>query len=98
MRKRMVCLLFTLFFILSSISSARPLPDYFKKADAVNEYVYKTYQVHADGSYSMTLRMQVSIKTYKGKKDWADFRYPYNAEYERVVIDRAERQSFHLEK
>ena len=90
MRKRMVCLLFTLFFILPSISSATPLPDYFKKADAVNEYVYKTYQVHADGSYSMTLKMQVSIKTYKGKKDWADFRYPYNAEYERVVIDRAE--------
>ncbi len=83
-------LLFLFFFFLTQILFASSLPDYFKKADAINDYVYKTYYVRPDGSYKMILSMQISIKTYKGKKDWADFRYPYNSEYEKVFVEKAE--------
>ena len=83
-------LLLFFLFLLTKILFASSLPDCFKKADAINDYVYKTYYVKPDGSYKMILRMQISIKTYKGKKDWADFKYPYNSEYEKVIVEKAE--------
>ncbi len=59
-------------------------------ADAVYERIDKTYQVHRDGSYRLTLHFKVKILTYKGKKDHADFRYPYNTAYQTVHVVGAE--------
>lgn len=85
-----VFFLFFALFILSSNLLADTFSSYLKRADAVNEYIYKTYKVNPDGSYVMKLRMQVCIKTYKGKKDWADYKIPYNSAYQNVTVDKAE--------
>jgi len=60
-----------------------------KTADAVYEKIDKTYQVHRDGSYCLTLHYRVRVLTYKGKKDHADFRYPYNTTYQTVRVESA---------
>ncbi len=81
---------FVFFSVLSSNLLAETFSECLKKADAINEFIYKTYKVNPDGSYTMKLRMQVYIKTYKGKKDWADYRIPYNSAYQKVIVDKAE--------
>ena len=58
-------------------------------ADAVNNYITKEYVLSPDGSYTLNLSMQTKIKTYKGKKDRADFRYPYNSAFETVTVNSA---------
>ncbi len=58
-------------------------------ADAVNQLIEKTYEVKPDGSYRMKLHLITRILTYKGKKDWADFKYPYNSSFQRVTVDTA---------
>ncbi len=60
-----------------------------KTADAVYEVIEKSYHVHRDGSYTLTLHVKMKILTYKGKKDHADFRYSYNAAYQSVKILKA---------
>ena len=85
-----VLLLFVMLFIFSSNLFAESFSECLKKADAINEFIYKTYKVNPDGSYTMKLKMQVYIKTYKGKKDWADYRIPYNSAYQKVTVDKAE--------
>ncbi len=63
------------------------------RADAVNQLIEKTYVVKPDGSYRMRLHLITKILTYKGKKDWADFKYPYNSSFQRVMIDTAKTTS-----
>ena len=60
-----------------------------KTADAIYERIDKTYQVHRDGSSVLTLHFRVKILTYKGKKDHADFRYPFNTSYQTVQVESA---------
>ncbi len=86
-----VLLLFVMLFtIFSSNLFAESFSECLKKADAINEFIHKTYKVNPDGSYTMKLKMQVYIKTYKGKKDWADYRIPYNSAYQKIRVDKAE--------
>lgn len=81
---------FVFIFFLIYATPLLAIPEYFQKADAINEFIYKSYYVNADGSYEMTLKMQVKIKTYNGKITWADYKYPYNSEYEKVEVKEAE--------
>jgi len=74
-----------LFFLTSSCLSQ----SVFENADAINNYVRKLYRINPDGSYRLFLEMQIEIKTYKGKKEWADFKYPYNSQYQEVFIRKA---------
>jgi len=57
-----------------------------KTADAVYQRIDKSYRVNGDGSFTLTLHLRVKVLTYKGKKDHADFKYPYNAAYQSVKI------------
>ncbi len=61
-----------------------------KTADAVYQVIEKTYRVNRDGSYTLTLHVKTKILTYKGKKDHADFKYPYNSAYQSVKILKAQ--------
>jgi len=68
--------------------SAEPAPwkASVKTADAVYQRIDKSYRIKKDGSFTLTLHLRVKILTYKGKKDHADFKYPYNAAYQSVKI------------
>jgi len=57
-----------------------------KAADAVYQRIDKSYRINSDGSFTLTLHIRVKVLTYKGKKDHADFKYPYNAAYQSVKI------------
>jgi hypothetical protein len=70
-------------------SQAEPEPVFQAHADAVNNYIIKEYILAPDKSYTLKLSMQTIIKTYKGKKDRADFRYPYNSAFEQVIVNSA---------
>lgn len=70
-------------------AKAKTLPSFLLNADAVNNYVTKEYVLSSDGSYTLNLSMQTEIKTYKGKKDRADFRYPYNSAFETITVKSA---------
>ncbi|MBW1644734.1 MAG: DUF3857 domain-containing protein [Deltaproteobacteria bacterium] len=72
-------------------SPAAALPQAAAKpaADAVNVLIDKQYQVHQDGSYTMRLHLVRRILTYKGKKDYADFKFTYNDSFQTVTIGRA---------
>ncbi len=65
-------------------------PLHLKTADAVYKMIDKRYYVHRDGSYTLTFHVKIKILTYKGKKDHADFRYPYNTTYQSVKVQRAQ--------
>lgn len=68
---------------------ARELPACFQEADAINNYIHKRYQVAPDGSYELEVELQAEIRTYKGKKERADFRFPYNSAFQSVQVKRA---------
>ncbi len=70
-------------------SGAEPGPVFPAHPDAVNNYIIKEYILEPDGSYILNLSIQTTIKTYKGKKDRADFRYPYNSAFESVIVKNA---------
>ncbi len=92
MLKQKYCLLLNIFAVLvlsCTCAMAKTLPSFLLHADAVNNYVTKEYVLSSDGSYTLNLSMQTEIKTYKGKKDRADFRYPYNSAFETVTVNSA---------
>ena len=59
-------------------------------ADAINLLISKEYTVSRDGSYDLHLHLQRRILTYKGKKDFADFKLTYNNSYQSVTVNRAQ--------
>ncbi len=61
-----------------------------KTADALNLLISKEYMVHKDGSYDLHLHLIRKILTYKGKKDFADFKFTYNNSYQSVKINKAQ--------
>ncbi len=83
---KVLCLLFLTF--IPVVTFATPL--HLKTADAVYKIIEKTYQVNRDGSYTLTVHFKTKILTYKGKKDHADFKYPYNTSYQTVKILKAQ--------
>lgn len=61
-----------------------------KAADALNLLISKEYTVNKDGSYDLHLHLLRKILTYKGKKDFADFKFTYNNSYQSVTINKAQ--------
>ena len=59
------------------------------KNSAVYRLVEKDYTVNPDGSYTLTTHVIIDILSYKGKKEHADFRYPYNKTFQSVEIVEA---------
>ncbi len=59
-------------------------------ADALNLLISKEYTINRDGSYDLRLHLQRQILTYKGKKDFADFKFTYNNSYQSVTINKAQ--------
>jgi hypothetical protein len=57
-----------------------------KAASAVYRNIEKNYTVESDGSYTLITHVLITILNYKGKKDHADFKYPYNTSYQSVEI------------
>jgi len=55
-------------------------------SDIVNLKISKHYQLQPDGSWSLRLDLRRKILTYKGKKDYADFKWPYNRAFQRVNL------------
>jgi hypothetical protein len=72
-----------------SHSSIRPT-DGKKTADALNLLISKEYTINKDGSYDLHLHLIRKILTYKGKKDFADFKFTYNNSYQSVKINKAQ--------
>ncbi len=72
-----------------SHSSIRPT-DGEKTADALNLLISKEYMINKDGSYDLHLQLIRKILTYKGKKDFADFKFTYNNSYQSVKINKAQ--------
>ncbi len=62
----------------------------FRNADAVNRLVEKDYDVKPDGSFRLHIHVITDIHTYKGVKDHADFKYPYNRAYESLKVNLAQ--------
>jgi len=58
-------------------------------ADALNLKISKRYEIAADGSVRHHLYVRRRILTYKGKKDYADFKYTYNRAYQEARLVRA---------
>ncbi len=58
-------------------------------ADALNLKISKHYIVNADGSYKLKLYVKRRILTYKGKKEYADFKFNYNRSYQQVKLLKA---------
>ncbi len=59
-------------------------------ADAVNLLIAKDYTVQRDGGYTLRLHLIRRILTYKGKKDYADFKFTYNDSFQNVEINQAQ--------
>ena len=59
-------------------------------ADALNLLIDKRYMVNQDGSYELHLHVIRKIITYKGKKNYADFKLAYNDSYQTVTIEKAQ--------
>jgi len=57
-----------------------------KAADAIHEVIEKSYKVNKNGSYTLTVHVRTKVLTYKGKKEHADFKYPYNSAYQSVKV------------
>ncbi len=60
-----------------------------KMVDALVLLIDKDYQVSRSGNYTLTLHVKTLIKTYRGKKSWADFRTTYNSNFEQIKVIRA---------
>ncbi len=69
----------------SSGNQAAPAPD----CDAVNLKISKHYFLNPDGSYRLRLYVKRRIMTYKGKKDYADFKFTYNSSHQSARLIRA---------
>ena len=85
-------IVFSLFPVLSACSHSpiRPTEKRKTAADALNLLINKEYVVHKDGSYDLHLHLIRKILTYKGKKDFADFKFTYNNSYQTVEINKAQ--------
>ncbi len=59
-------------------------------ADALNLLINKEYTINQDGSYNLHLHLRRKILTYKGKKDFADFKFTYNNSYQSVEVNKAQ--------
>ena len=58
-------------------------------ADAVNLRVEKHYTLTSDGAYKLHLYIKRQILTYKGKKEYADFKFTYNRTRQQVKLLKA---------
>jgi hypothetical protein len=80
-----------LLLTLSSCSHSAIRPtDNKKTADALNLLISKEYTISKDGSYDLHLHLIRKILTYKGKKNFADFKFTYNNNYQSVEINKAQ--------
>jgi len=59
-------------------------------ADAVNLKIEKHYTINHDGSYKLNLYIKRRILTYKGKKEYADFKLNYNQAQQQVKLLKAQ--------
>ena len=55
-------------------------------ADVLNLEISKHYKLHRDGSWNMRLTVKRRILTYKGKKEYADFKFNYNQAFQQVKL------------
>ncbi|MBN2809060.1 MAG: DUF3857 domain-containing protein [Deltaproteobacteria bacterium] len=92
-----VLLFLTLFFGSARFTFAQPAPAgddptaaLTLDADALNLKISKHYTLAADGSYTLHLYVKRRILTYKGKKEYADFKFTYNQDRESVKLLKAE--------
>ena len=73
-------------FLADPAAFCNAVPAWSSDASAVYRLIEKDYTVHSDGSYTLVSHVKIDILTYKGKKDHADFKYPYNQAYQTVEI------------
>ena len=59
-------------------------------ADAVNLKIEKHYTLTEDGASKLHLYVKRQILTYKGKKEYADFKYTYNRSRQHVKLLKAQ--------
>ncbi len=64
-------------------------PPVSNEADIINLAIRKAYRIEKDGTWSLRLDLRRRILTYKGKKDYADFRFPYNRAWQKVKLLKA---------
>ena len=80
-----------LFLTLSACSHSTIRPtDNKKTVDALNLLICKEYKISKDNSYDLHLHLIRKILSYKGKKDFADFKFTYNNSYQSVEINKAQ--------
>lgn len=79
-------------FLLTAATAATGTPEQtlLQGADAVNLEIKKHYTVKADGSYKLNLYVKRRVLTYKGKKEYADFKLSYNQARQQVKLIKAQ--------
>ncbi len=90
-RKLLVFLAFIAFYVLFGCFTCFAMGGSHKKemVDALVLLIDKEYQVGPSGNYTLTLHVKTLIKTYRGRKSWADFRTTYNSKFERIKVIKA---------
>ncbi len=79
-----------LFSIFLALEASAKLPGGEKnRPDAIIDLIEKDYHIGQEGNYTMSLHLKTTIKTYRGRKNWADFRVAYNSQLQRVKIIEA---------
>ncbi|MBN2331930.1 MAG: DUF3857 domain-containing protein [Deltaproteobacteria bacterium] len=71
-------------------TTSSPPADWLQDADALTLLIDKRYTVNQNGSYDLQIHVVRKIITYKGKKNYADFKLAYNDSYQSVTIEKAE--------
>lgn len=84
-----VCIFF-LTPVAANTATGTKVQSLLQDADAVNLKIEKHYTINADGSYKLNLYIRRRILTYKGKKEYADFKLNYNQARQQVKLLKAQ--------
>ena len=79
-----------LFAATGAAGAVIPTQDLLQGADAVNLKIEKHYTINIDGSYTLNIYIKRRILTYKGKKNYADFKLNYNQSRQQVKLLKAQ--------
>jgi len=82
--------IFSLTAVAANAATGTQMQSLLLDADAVNLKIEKHYTVNSDGSYKLNLYIKRRILTYKGKKEYADFKLNYNQAQQQVKLLKAQ--------
>ncbi len=82
--------IFSIFAVVANRATGAQIQSLLQGADAVNLKIEKHYTINYDGSYKLNIYIKRRILTYKGKKEYADFKLNYNQARQQVKLLKAQ--------